>query len=83
MVCVAPGSIRIAASRAFAVSTQTMPVHSSSAKSVIAAALSAHGFQTTVLAEPAVSIVIVLAVGTAPPGAPGVDDRPGVTRSRR
>ena len=37
---------------AFAVSTQTIPVHSSSPKSGIAFAFAIHGFHTTVVGEP-------------------------------
>lgn len=45
-------SSRRASSKTFAVSMHTIEVHSSSPKSAMAAALSAHGFHTTVLAEP-------------------------------
>ena len=52
MTWVAPGARVTASSMAFAVSTQTIPLHSSSPKSGIAFAFATHGFQTTVVDEP-------------------------------
>src|SRR6476646_7595910 len=59
IVCSAPGSSVTASALAFAVSTHSMPVHSSSPKSDIAADLATHGFQTTALAEPSRATVTV------------------------
>src|SRR5512139_461855 len=58
ITCEAPGARWIASSRALAVSTQTMPVHSSSPKSGIAFAFATHGFHTTVVAEPCLATTI-------------------------
>src|SRR5690606_1310998 len=52
VACRSPGRRTTASSSTLAVSTQTMAGHSSSPKSAMAAALSTHGFHTTVFAEP-------------------------------